>query len=80
LRETLATLLQAREYALELGQDVWQFAVELDALRTANVSSSDLRWLASMRCMCSPPNIAAGEIFEVTGRQAVLPHEPVDRP
>jgi len=48
-REALAMLMQAYEYALELGQDVWDFAVELDTLRTANVSNSDLRWLASMR-------------------------------
>jgi hypothetical protein len=48
LREALCMLMQASEYAAELGQDAWNFAVELEVLRTANVSNSDLRWLASM--------------------------------
>lgn len=46
LRDALWLLLQAYEYAEELGQDVWSFAVELHALRAAHLTTSDLRWLA----------------------------------
>ncbi|MEX2113734.1 MAG: hypothetical protein WD845_11145 [Pirellulales bacterium] len=45
LKEALSLLLQAHDYALELGQDDWDMAVELDALRTARLTNSDLRWL-----------------------------------
>jgi hypothetical protein len=38
-------LLQAHDYALELGQDNWDMAVELEALRSARLTNSDLRWL-----------------------------------
>jgi hypothetical protein len=48
LHEALALLLQAHEYALELGQDAWDFAVELQVLREARVTNSDLRWLVGM--------------------------------
>ena len=48
LHKALGLLLQAYEYALELHQDTWQFALELDVLRTAHVSNSDLRWLSSI--------------------------------
>ncbi len=48
LREGLSLLLQAYEYALELEQDVWDLAVELNVLRTARLSNSDLRWLAGV--------------------------------
>jgi hypothetical protein len=46
LRDALWLLLQAYEYAEELDQDVWSFAVELHALRAAHLTTSDLRWLA----------------------------------
>lgn len=46
LRDAMWLLLQAYEYAEELGQDVWSFAVELHALRAAHLTTSDLRWLA----------------------------------
>jgi len=45
LHEALGLLLQANEYALELEQDVWDFAVELHVLRGAKLTNSDLRWL-----------------------------------
>jgi hypothetical protein len=47
LRDALALLLQAFEYALDLEQSVWDLAVELEALRAARVTNSDLRWLAA---------------------------------
>jgi len=46
LRDALWLLLQAYEYADELSQDVWSFAVELPALRAERLTTSDLRWLA----------------------------------
>ncbi len=45
MSEALALLLQAHDYALELGQDSWDMAVELEILRSAKLSNSDLRWL-----------------------------------
>jgi hypothetical protein len=49
LNEALGLLLQAHEYAEELGQDPWDLAVELHVLRGARMTNSDLRWLAAMR-------------------------------
>ena len=46
MRAALTLLMQAGKYAAELRQDVWYFAVHLHVLRTANLSNSDLRWLA----------------------------------
>lgn len=45
LQQALRLLLQADDYARELGQDAWDMAVELDALREAKLTNSDLRWL-----------------------------------
>lgn len=42
----MSLLLEAHEYATELGQDVWSFAVELGVLRGARLSHSDIRWLS----------------------------------
>src|SRR4051812_25040840 len=47
LREALALLLQACEYARELGQSAWDLAVEIEVLRAAELTHSDLRWLAA---------------------------------
>jgi hypothetical protein len=41
----LRLLLEAYEYASELSQDVWDFAVEIDSLRQAGVTVSGFRWL-----------------------------------
>lgn len=45
LEPGLALLLQARRYAEELACDAWDFAVEIDTLRDAGLTNSDLRWL-----------------------------------
>ncbi|MGD9722711.1 MAG: hypothetical protein AB7O59_15365 [Pirellulales bacterium] len=47
LQPALSLLLQAWDYAIELEQDVWNMAVELDVLRAAKLTNSDLRWLAA---------------------------------
>src|SRR5262245_34047311 len=41
----LSLLLQAYEYAHTLGQDVWEFAVEIRELQAACVTRAELRWL-----------------------------------
>jgi hypothetical protein len=45
LREALAILLQAYEYALDLGTSPWDFATEIGTLRRLKLSTSDMRWL-----------------------------------
>jgi len=47
LREALALLLQACEYAHELGQSAWDLAFEIEVLQAAKLTHSDLRWLAA---------------------------------
>src|SRR5262249_34932973 len=42
----LRLLYEAYRYAASLHRDVWDFAVEMTALREAGLSRSDLRWLA----------------------------------
>ncbi|HVU88287.1 MAG TPA: hypothetical protein VHD36_13285 [Pirellulales bacterium] len=46
LRDALSLLLRAYDYASELNQDVWSFAVEMPVLSSAHLTTSDLRWLA----------------------------------
>jgi hypothetical protein len=45
LAERLTALVQAYEYARELRRPAGDFALELEALRAAGFSNSDLRWL-----------------------------------
>ena len=44
-RDALTMLLEAHGYAHEVGRDEWEFAVEISALHSAGLTSSDLRWL-----------------------------------
>lgn len=48
LRAALNLLLEAHEYAIDLDQDAWELAVELEVLRSANLTNSDLRWLSAV--------------------------------
>lgn len=48
LRTSLTLLLEAHEYALDLQLDAWELAVELDVLRGASLTNSDLRWLCAV--------------------------------
>ena len=41
-------LLKAFEYAQSSRREVWDFAVEIHSLRTAGLTDTDLRWLASL--------------------------------
>ncbi|MBX3439720.1 MAG: hypothetical protein KF861_19680, partial [Planctomycetaceae bacterium] len=41
----LALLFQAREYARQLVEDPWEFAVEVQELKSIGMTVNDLRWL-----------------------------------
>jgi hypothetical protein len=43
-REALRLLMEARQYACEVERDIWDFAVEIDALRQAGCTNSEFRW------------------------------------
>lgn len=43
--QSLELLLQAHDYARELGCTSWDFAVELSGLQALGISANDLRWL-----------------------------------
>lgn len=45
LRPALALLLEGSYCASEAGQSRWQFAVEIDELRSAGLSKNQIRWL-----------------------------------
>ncbi len=47
LTKALEMLWQAYRYAARSGTDAWEFAVEIDEFRRAQVSNSELRWLLS---------------------------------
>lgn len=47
LRNGLRILLRAHEYALDLGCDAWDYAVEIRTLRDAGFSCVDFRWLVT---------------------------------
>jgi hypothetical protein len=44
----LNLLLEAHDYAIDLDLDSWELAVELEVLRGAHLTNSDLRWLAAV--------------------------------
>jgi hypothetical protein len=44
-RPVITRLLQAHDYAIETGRDVWEFAVSIVEFRRAGVAESVLRWL-----------------------------------
>lgn len=48
LKPALHLLLEAHEYAVDLDQNAWELAVELEVLRGANLTNSDLRWLSAV--------------------------------
>jgi hypothetical protein len=45
LGPALSLLLEAHDYAQDLGQSIWDFAVELSSLRQLSLTRSDFRWL-----------------------------------
>jgi hypothetical protein len=49
MHQALRQLLNAHDFAGELGMDPWQFAVEVQGLRLAGLTTSDLRWLVCRR-------------------------------
>lgn len=49
VKRALKALLKAREYALDAGRDVWDFAVPFRQLRALRLSRNDFRWLVCKR-------------------------------
>ncbi len=47
LRAALEILLEAQRYAEDARENIWQFAVEIDSLRTVGLLPNDFRWLVS---------------------------------
>jgi hypothetical protein len=47
IREALQLLADAASCAQDVGADVWQFAVELSALRRAGLTANECRWLVA---------------------------------
>ena len=47
MAKALGLLLEARQYAVQLAHQEWDFAVEIRHLRAAGLTDSDLRWLAA---------------------------------
>ncbi len=45
IRLALQSLLEAMEYADDLAESIWDFAIELAPLRRLELTNSDLRWL-----------------------------------
>jgi hypothetical protein len=45
IQKAMDLLLEAYQYAHSLGQDVWDFAVEIKVLEDIGLTFSDLRWL-----------------------------------
>jgi hypothetical protein len=78
LRAALQILARARTYAAQLHLDVWDFAVEIDALRAAGIDNSDLRLLTCQGLVehaeeCTPSGeqrrtFAAGGALVLGGR------------
>jgi hypothetical protein len=57
----IALLLQAHDYALKVGRDPWEFAVEILILRKAGSTHSDLRWLLCREYVDHATEITAQE-------------------
>ena len=45
----LMALLNARQYALDSGRNVWDFAISFRQLRALRLSRNDFRWLVCKR-------------------------------
>ncbi len=45
VRDALRLLLEAYDYSAELKRSLWDFAVEIDALRVAGLTANGCRWL-----------------------------------
>ncbi len=49
VQRALIALLKAREYAIDAGRDVWDFAIPFRQLRALRLSRNDFRWLVCKR-------------------------------
>jgi hypothetical protein len=62
----LGLLLEAHRCALRLGCEVWEFAVEIEVLRAAGLTNSQLRCL--LRCGCAQHRLEQGRSRAGQGR------------
>jgi hypothetical protein len=66
----LDALLDAAEYAHDLGTGAWDFALEIASLRRMKLSNSDLRWLVVRGLVEHALEIAPGENMQRSFRPA----------
>jgi hypothetical protein len=57
----LDALLEASEYAQDLGASAWDFSLEISSLRRLKLSNSDLRWLVVRGFVDHALEIASGD-------------------
>lgn len=71
----LAALLRAYDYAEEFRRPVWDFAVEMNDLRAAEFTASDLRWLVCRgyveHAVEATPEKGGQRLFRPAGESAV---------
>ena len=66
MRQALALLLQAHEYATQLQCDAWEFAVEVGSFREAGLTNNDIRWLLLRGYVAHAWEATTGEQFRRT--------------
>jgi hypothetical protein len=70
-------LLQAREYARQLQEDVWTFAVEVECLHAAGLTNNDLRWMICKRWVEHAEEVYSADsvkrTFRPTGMFSITP-------
>ena len=47
IQAAIVRLAEAYDYACDMQCDLWEFAVEIDALKALGLSADDLRWLVT---------------------------------
>jgi hypothetical protein len=50
IQAAVVQMSEAHDYARQTRSDVWEFAVEIGALRALGLSRDDLRWLVASGC------------------------------
>lgn len=60
IQSALRLFQRTNDYAVNVGQDIWQFAIHIGELRQMGLSESDMRWL-----LCKGELLHADEITKV---------------
>jgi hypothetical protein len=78
LRAVILSLWQASQLAVDAECDIWDFAVELDELRTLGANVSELRWLLARGIATQagelPPGVHGRRRFAAPSRWMVMPN------